>query len=430
MRQADSTIRGYLYQFNKSIYEILMLDENSSMTLEGVIEDIDIFSPTSTTTIQCKYHEDKKFQISSVASPILEMLCNYCESSCLGKTIQYILYAYFNENVDSVNKKDFIEFINTTVDKDVLIKYFHRIYTVSDTTILAIANKEKKSKDDKEQLIKYYKNNRKQLTFRVDIDSFWNCFKYVRAEKYDTLKEKIISKFLEITDSETAASLYYPNAFHLVASLSSKSELKDRTITKDYLIDYLKGQQTVLINRWTIEISDRKKLFKKKKDALSSGFSSNSELRAFVFSESFLKTNEKEIITFIREYIAKYYKKPKLQKPPIFIFDNNHELMQRVILELFKYQQSVNNGFVGDTFFEESFVKDLNCKDGYVCKIASLNNMSIEIFERCNINQLYLIGKTMKSFESENYIIESLEIESVKELRYLSGLSKVLEVEV
>ena len=430
MRQADSTIRGYLYQFNKSIYEILMLEENSSMTLEGVIEDIDIFSPTSTTTIQCKYHEDKKFQISSVASPILEMLCNYCESSCLGKTIQYILYAYFNENVDSVNKDDFIEFINTTVDKDVLIKYFHRIYTVSDATILAIANKEKKSKDDKEQLIKYYKNNRKQLTLRVDIDSFWDCFKYVRAEKYDTLKEQIISKFLEITDSETATSLYYPNAFHLVASLSSKSEINDRTITKDYLIDYLKKQQTVLINRWTIAISDRKKLFKRKKESLSSGFSSNSELRAIVLSEAFLKANEKEIITFIRDYIAKYYKKPKLQKPPIFIFDNNHDLMQRVIRELFKYQQLVNNGFVGDSFIMDSFINDLNCSRDYVCKIAALNNMSTEILERCQVNQLYLIGQIQQSFESENYIIESLDIFSVNELRYLSGLSKVLEDEL
>lgn len=78
MRQADSTIKGYLYQFNKSIYEILLLEDEASITLEGAIEDIDVLSPTSLTTIQCKYHEDKKYQISSVAVPILEMLCNFC----------------------------------------------------------------------------------------------------------------------------------------------------------------------------------------------------------------------------------------------------------------------------------------------------------------------------------------------------------------
>ena len=83
MRQADSTIRGYLYQFNKSIYEILQSNDDETITLEGIIEDIDIQSPTSTTTIQCKYHEDKKYMISGVAVPILEMLCHYYECNVL-----------------------------------------------------------------------------------------------------------------------------------------------------------------------------------------------------------------------------------------------------------------------------------------------------------------------------------------------------------
>ena len=42
MRQADSTIKGYLYQFNKSILEILKAEDDDIITLEGVIEDIDI----------------------------------------------------------------------------------------------------------------------------------------------------------------------------------------------------------------------------------------------------------------------------------------------------------------------------------------------------------------------------------------------------
>ena len=57
MRQADSTIKGYLYQFNKSISEILGSEDDASVVLEGVIEDIDIHSSSSVTTIQCKYHE-------------------------------------------------------------------------------------------------------------------------------------------------------------------------------------------------------------------------------------------------------------------------------------------------------------------------------------------------------------------------------------
>ena len=69
MRQADSTIKGYIYQFNKSILEILLSSEDELIIVEGVIEDIDIQSVTSTTTIQCKYHEDQNYSISSIAIP-------------------------------------------------------------------------------------------------------------------------------------------------------------------------------------------------------------------------------------------------------------------------------------------------------------------------------------------------------------------------
>ena len=130
MRQADSTIRGYLYQFNKSIYEILLAKEDESITLEGVIEDIDIESPSGTTTIQCKYHEDKKFQMSNVVVPILDMLCNFCESVCVGKSVSYILYAYFVENVDKIDMDSFLKFVQSTTDQDILCKYYHRIYSI------------------------------------------------------------------------------------------------------------------------------------------------------------------------------------------------------------------------------------------------------------------------------------------------------------
>ena len=156
MRQADSTIRGYLYQFNKSILEILNLTDGNSLVLEGIIEDIDILSPASTTTIQCKYHEDKKYTISSVAVPIIEMLCNYCETSYVGKDIHYILYAFFADNVDCIEVSDFCGFLNTTQDKEILTKYFHRIFTIPDATILKISNKAKKTAYQNEYIKKAY----------------------------------------------------------------------------------------------------------------------------------------------------------------------------------------------------------------------------------------------------------------------------------
>ncbi|EPE2651041.1 hypothetical protein ACSG7X_002766 [Vibrio fluvialis] len=41
-RTAESTIKGFLYQFQKTIKEILTAPFDSSITVEGIVEDVDI----------------------------------------------------------------------------------------------------------------------------------------------------------------------------------------------------------------------------------------------------------------------------------------------------------------------------------------------------------------------------------------------------
>lgn len=406
------------------------MPDDNSLVLEGIIEDIDILSPTSTTTIQCKYHEDKKYTISSVVIPIIEMLCNYCESSYVGKDINYVLYAFFADNVDSIEMSDFLDFLNTTQDKEILTKYFHRIFTIPDSTILRISNKAKKTACDKEALVSYYKANRSSISLRVSVDAFWSHFTYVKADKFDKVKELVLVELGKITDQETASALYYPNAFSYVASLSAKKSTQERTVSKEDLINFLAQQKTILLNRWTLEALDRRALLKAKRESLTSFFASNSDMRAFVFSDDFLTKNADTIIPFIREYLGKYFKKPKLQKPPIFVLggERSSSLMQNVIIELYKYQQPVNTGIVGMQFVEDSFINDNNCPSNYVCKISQLCYISTYIFEQCHVNQLYIIGETNTLLESKNYFTELLAVSNTNELMYLVGLSRTLEV--
>ncbi len=55
-RIADSTIKGFMYQFNLSLNEILK-SSDEVIRMEGIIEDIDKVSSSVVTAIQCKYHE-------------------------------------------------------------------------------------------------------------------------------------------------------------------------------------------------------------------------------------------------------------------------------------------------------------------------------------------------------------------------------------
>lgn len=429
MRQADSTIKGYLYQFNKSLYEILSAEEDTSIVLEGVIEDIDIHSTSGITTIQCKYHEDSKYQISSVVTPILEMLCHYFESVYLGKSVTYILYAYYSENVDYVAMNSFSEYLQSTKDKDILCKYFHRIYNIPDTKILTIANKQKKRKNEKDELISYYKTHRASLTLKVNLSDFWQVFTYVKAKQFDVLKEEVVQQLSLFTEETTATSLYYPNAFSLVALLSTKTSESERTITKGKLFSFLSEQKTLLLNRWTLEALGRKQVLKAKKEHLSSMFSSNADVRAFVFADSFLDKNEDEIVSFIHGYLDKYYKKPRLQKPPIFVFGDAYStLMQTSLMELYKYQRPVNTGLLGNAFVPDSFINNTNCSSDIVCKMALLQNVSVSLLERCHVNQVYVIGTNSTQLRSVNFVTEELDIPDINTLKYLINLTKILEV--
>ena len=274
-----------------------------------------------------------------------------------------------------------------------------------------------------------HKSNRTALALRVDISEFWKVFSYAKAEQFEILKDKVIRKLEEITDHDTAISMYYPNAFSMVASLSAKSTEQERTLTKNQLVLFLTQQKSVLLNKWTLEALDKEQIIKAKKEYLTSAFSANPDIRAFVFSDNFLDNVDEIVIGFIQEYLNKYFKKPKLQKPPIFIFGNNHSgLMQKTLLALYKYQKSVNTGLIGNTFVADSFVNNRNCSADFACKMALLENITVDILEQCRVNQLYIVGTINESLDSVNYFIEELDVPNINTIRYLLGLAKTLEV--
>ena len=214
----------------------------------------------------------------------------------------------------------------------------------------------------------------------------------------------------------------------MVANISAKKDAEDRMVDKQTFIDELKSKESVLITKWMLAAVDKKKILQAKKQHLASQFSLNTAIRTFVFSENFHTVNEEQLIPFIQEYIAKYYKKKTLQRPPLFVFENGSDIIQKVILGLHKYQKAVNCGMIGSVFMPDSFINNTDCSPDFVCKIASLENINTEILESCNANQLYIIGDISDDLRSSNYYTEQIEIEELNTLRYLVNLEINLEV--
>src|SRR4051812_5907498 len=93
-RTADYAIQGFLYQFNKTLQEILKAPDDAVVTVEGIIEDIEVVTGEITTAIQCKYHEsNESYTLSALYKPLLQMMSHFHANP--GGKVEYILFAHF-----------------------------------------------------------------------------------------------------------------------------------------------------------------------------------------------------------------------------------------------------------------------------------------------------------------------------------------------
>src|SRR5579862_8742919 len=116
-RVATHAIQGFIYQFNKTLLAILESTDDAKVTIEGLIEDIDITEPQRTTAIQCKYHEGQAaFALSIIYKPLLQMMDHFHRNP--GDSINYVLFAHF-PTVDvsappQITVADITDTLNTT----------------------------------------------------------------------------------------------------------------------------------------------------------------------------------------------------------------------------------------------------------------------------------------------------------------------------
>lgn len=110
-RDATDTIKGYFYQFDHYIMEILKSpNENAPVYTEG-IEDIDIVNLNKTIAVQCKYYEKTTYNHSVIKESILFMLRHYKENK--DKNIFHHIYGHYKSGKEKLPKDLDIEFLKT-----------------------------------------------------------------------------------------------------------------------------------------------------------------------------------------------------------------------------------------------------------------------------------------------------------------------------
>lgn len=437
-REASATIKGFLYQFNVTLKELLTSSDDCSVTIEG-IEDIDVSTPTKKKTIQCKYHEsNNKFSISLIAKPILQMLLHYSKNQ--DSNIQYILYAHFPNEIEGVKKleKSDINSIITTNNEELIAKYISKIKPPTKQEIIKLVDKPKKTKEDLATIKKYYLEE-KDLKLNINIDNFLKNekFKFIIGESFNSLvasTKHLFSKNTKLT-TEDIEELFYPNAIQIIANKSTKNNIDERNIDKKSLIEELEKTKKVAISRWTKELKNYKKLLRNRRLSLTTGLNQNNRLRCFIFEADRIEDFDNNIVTFIVDYLNKYHHKISLHnKTPIFcIKTSNHDLIFSIQKRLHKKNISIETGYIGDVFFENAFMREPKkiIKDNWFefkMRLCILTEHIIEILKDSEINDTFLIGKNLEPFfDWKDINIEYLDITSFNELKYLLLLSKEVE---
>ncbi|MFT9819264.1 ATP-binding protein [Lysinibacillus sp. NPDC056185] len=234
-RSAESTIAGYLYQFDKTIIELIKQEDNDTVICVEGIEDIDIenINELDNTSVQVKYYAKTTYNTSEIKEPIQQMFKHFKEVIRNNfNRRNYYLYAYFkeeteklkldaNKNLISQGEKSALDFLKddilTTrnikgevvtqlyIDSGVEIpeedlKEFIRLLKVDlEATdihlqyneVLSLLNEKIDNCKDLEEAENYYYNNALKVIFNKAIQICENG--EALEEKHKELKQRITS---------------------------------------------------------------------------------------------------------------------------------------------------------------------------------------------------------------------------------------------
>lgn len=325
-RVADSTIKGFIYQFNKTILEVLN-SPTETVHVEGVIEDIDIYqSDSSIKAIQCKYHESSTvFNLSLIYKPIILMIKTFLNRP--RDDIKFLLFLYVPGEIPR--------------DVKLTVEQIEKILETGDQKLKKILEGLDLHNLDKQKFIE-------QLVVRFGCSI---------EDLEDEIKEKLLE--FHIFKGVDAESILYPNLLTEIQRISTNKEDESRKVTREEIFQFLTRQSKAAINKWTLMTKSRKALLKTLRSDFINDLNPNSYKRCYIF-QGFKYEEITKITILINTYVEKYLKKQS-HKPATFIFDIEKENFDSLLLQLHEQEIDVNDGIVGGVYKENKFYKNHTC---------------------------------------------------------------------
>lgn len=307
-RSANYALKGYLYQFYKTIEQILLSDPETEITAEG-IEDIDLKAIDTESLIQCKYHETKRFKPSDVYKPIGLMIKHFIETN--PTSLVYTLYAYFDEYPYSNT-----EWLNDSFLRKAL-NHVSLTATLSDS----------------------------------QVNSFKSQFRFISGSSFEDLKATI-SKLLQ---TEFACSLtevelyYYNNAVAYIAELSTNTNINNRRIKKKEFFLRI-NKKLFLFDTWQYQLNGSKAYIKTvRKQLHDSQIFLNTKRRYLFISKELVNssTANMNIHILLQNLVNQYGIKGQLYNSKLWtvIVDTDRATLKTIKASLIKNNIYFNDGY-------------------------------------------------------------------------------------
>lgn len=323
-RQADSTIKGFLYQFNKTLKEILELAPDEEVLVEGIIEDIDILlkgGDVPLRSIQCKYHESaENFTPSLIYKPVLQMLEGYAKGVSADNLVIFIHVQNAPGSCLSLTKQHLNEILST--ENSELSKIINR------------------------------------TTGPIDQDDFVKKLKIEFGPSISQLEEKVklllSTCFKKEVDVE---GISYPNAINIIAKLSSEKSAENRKISKNELIKKINSTKEVIFTKWIAFTNSKQKTLSAMRRSLAQSLNPNSSTRHIYLCNRLLIDFDTKIVAFIARYIDKYHCKPAHINPPLFVINAEKNYISQIVSRLYARGIIATEGVVGTEFFLDRLLR-------------------------------------------------------------------------
>lgn len=388
-RQANDTIKGYFYQFNKTIYEILSQNNRTSKIVVEGIEDIDIKTENTYNIIQCKYYSKQTYHHSVIKDAIIYMLRHFSNNK--SSNIRYKIYANFKEGQSKLPSSMQLKFFKsnflTYKEKGIIHKVYEEL-NLNDSDI--------------EEFMK-----------KIDID--------INAVNYDTLENAVIELLKkELNCSNELISLYFIKAGSIIKNIAIQETKDKRTITKEKFIKSL-IDVNIILDRWYISKIGKEKYCSLIRKKYFSKHNISPYERFFIIEcqDSIQISTLKKLTNAISNKWSKLSKRVPQPFCPYIIFGNLSEdklllLKQSLYDDNFKFIDGYD--FKGAKFSVESIIQEANYKNNIKIKILDLKEIDKVLNTLKNTKEIYQFYINNKAYENKNNGQINIKIEDLEDI--------------